>query len=411
MGKNKIIIIGGGASGIIAGIIAARQGSKVTILDRCDRIGKKILATGNGRCNLTNKNICDDNYFFDKAHTGFVRDILEQFNVDATLKFFKELGIEVVEKDEGKLYPRSDQASSILAVLMVELQHLKVEVVCDQEVIGIELGQNIRVLTQNEKYYCNKLILAAGGQSTPDLGSNGSGFRLAGNIGHTINPVFPSLVQLKTDYAFLKHLKGTKIQGTVTLLDHQKNGLQMNSGEILYTDYGISGPPVLQISRIASSRYHQGLDTYVLIDLMPEYSNEALELLLLERFTVMPYKTAESILIGLLNSRLILPLLKSSEVLLNKKATDITKEERKRIVYFIKSTLMKVTGVNVWSQSQVTAGGISLGEVKSTLESKLIKNIYFCGEILDVDGICGGYNLQWAWSSGVVAGRNASMEA
>ncbi len=412
MGKNKIIVIGGGASGMVAGIIAAKQGSKVTILDRCDRIGKKILATGNGRCNLTNNHIKEEHYFLEPGNKGFVNEILSQFGVEDTLLFFKQLGIEVVEKEEGKLYPRSDQASSVLSVLMTEIERLKVEVVCLQEVKSIEVGQNMRVITQDNKYYCNKIILATGGQSTPDLGSNGSGYSLSRVLGHTITPVFPSLVQLKTDYPYLKHLKGTKVQGSIELLDEGAKILQKESGEILYTDYGISGPPILQISRRASARFNGGLHTYVTINLMPEYSKEALNQLLIDRFNTMPYKSLESVLVGLINSKLIMPLFKSAEIDVQKKAADLTKEERKRLIHAIQQSKMKITGINPWNQSQVTAGGVTLSEINPcTLESKLIKNLFFCGELLDVDGICGGYNLQWAWSSGVVAGINASQEA
>ncbi|MBC7959303.1 MAG: NAD(P)/FAD-dependent oxidoreductase [Vallitaleaceae bacterium] len=408
MGKNKVIIMGGGASGMMAAIIAARLGSKVTILERCDRIGKKILATGNGRCNLTNTTVDESNYFIKEPHKGFVNQILDQFNVQTTLDFFHGLGIEIVEKEDGKLYPRSDQASSVLAVLMAELEHLKVEILCNQTVQAVEVDKSIRVQTQDQKFYCNKFVVATGGKSTPELGSDGSGYTLAKELGHTLTPVFPSLVQIKTDYPYLKHLKGTKIQGCARLHNEKKEVLQTEVGEILYTDYGISGPPILQISRIASDRIHQNLDTYVTIDLIPEIEIDELDLLLRSRFEQMPYKSAENILIGLINSRLIVPMLKTAEVALSKKAADFSKAERKNLCKAMKNACMKVTGINPWNQSQVTAGGVALSEVSKDLESRLKPNVYFCGEILDVDGLCGGYNLQWAWSSGAVVGRQVS---
>lgn len=411
MGKNKLIIIGGGASGITAAITAARCGMKVTILERCDRIGKKILATGNGTCNLTNLNTSEAYYFLNESDKGFVSGVFEEFGVKDTLNFFSELGIEFIEKDDGKMYPRSEQSNSVLSVLMTELEHLNVEVIPGETVNKVEIDKNIRVYTDNNKYYCNSLIIAAGGHSSPNLGSDGSGFKLAEDLGHTIIPIFPSLVQLKTDYPYLKHLKGTRIQGKVNLLNEDKVIIQEEPGEVLFTDYGISGPSVLQISRRASFRYHNGLDTYVTIDLIPEIEANELEHLLIKRFNNMPYKTAEQIMVGLINNRLIIPILRMSEIEISKKAADITKEERKRLINQIKYTLMTVTGINSWSQSQVTGGGISLKEINNkTLESLIAKGVYFCGEILDVDGMCGGFNLQWAWSSGYIAGKNAAAE-
>lgn len=411
MGKNKLIIIGGGASGIVAAISAARRGMRVTILERCDRIGKKILATGNGRCNLTNLYTNENNFFLKGKDKGFIQGFLEQFGVEETIVFFNKLGIEFIEKEDGKLYPRSEQANSILSVLMTELEYLKVEVKTNEEVKKIEVDKNIRVYTGDNKYYCNNLIISAGGHSSPNLGSNGSGFKLAEALGHTIVPVFPSLVQLKTDYPYLKHLKGTKIQGKVSLLSEDRKIIQEEFGEILYTDYGVSGPPVLQISRTASYRYHNGIDTYVTIDLIPEMKEDELEQLLINRFNNMSYKTSEQVLVGLINNRLIIPLLKMSEIAISKKVADITKEERKRLIGQLKETKMKINGINPWSQSQVTGGGISLKEINNkTLESLIVKGVYFCGEILDIDGICGGFNLQWAWSSGYISGKNAAME-
>lgn len=411
MGKSKVIVIGGGASGIVAAIFAARDGAKVTILEQKDKIGRKILATGNGRCNLSNKDIAIHHYYSVREDQTFLNKILCEFDVKETLNFFNRLGIDIVEKEEGRLYPRSDQASSVVSVLLLELHRLKVDIRCEEHVQSIELGDSIRVITDNNKYYCNKLILAAGGKSSPNLGSNGSGYELAKLFGHTIKQTFPSLVQLKTDYLYLKQLKGTKVVGAVSLLNDQNELIKEDRGEILFTDYGISGPPVLQISRDASYYYENHLDTYVLIDLIPEQSIEQLDNLLINRFAIMPTKSAESSLIGFINNRLIMPILKSSEITPAKKAGDITKEERKRMVYCLKNISMKVTGTQDWNNSQVTAGGIKLSEVDmNSLASKKAKGVYLCGEILDVDGICGGYNLQWAWSSGAIAGKNAALE-
>lgn len=411
MGKNKVIVIGGGASGMVAAIFAARNGGKVTILEKKDRVGRKVLATGNGRCNLSNRKVSLDKYHSTSKRLKICENILKQFSLQDTIEFFEKLGLVVVELEDGKLYPRSLQANSVVNVLRHELNKLKIDIVYDSDVKNIEIEHNIRVITQDKKYYCNTLIMATGGKSYPDLGSNGSGFKLASKLGHDITMVFPSLVQLKTDYPYLKHLKGTKIDGTIEIVDESNHSLRKEFGEILFTDYGISGPPVLQVSRHGAMRHYKGLDTYVLIDLMSEYSRDQLGELILRRLTNLAYKSVLDSFTGMINSRLIIPVLKAADIDINKKAGDITKIERNKIVDTLKEMRMKVIGTNQWNQSQVTAGGINLNEINAkTLESKIIKNLFFCGEILDIDGDCGGYNLQWAFSSGAIAGTYAMMK-
>ncbi|MCT4544068.1 MAG: NAD(P)/FAD-dependent oxidoreductase [Vallitalea sp.] len=406
MAKNKIIIIGGGASGLVAGIVAARNGAKVTILERKDRIGKKILATGNGRCNLTNMNCLPDN--FHGGNNEFIKSILDQFNVNKTLKFFTELGIYPVNLN-GKVYPNSLQANSVLDVIRFELERLKVIIDCNTEVVSIEKNKNFIVYTKdNKKYYGNKIILATGGKSSPDLGSNGSGFNIAKSLGHTIKNPIPSLVQLKSNAAFLKQLKGVKINGLAKIVDENNNLMREEYGEILFTDYGISGPPILQISRIASEYIYKNKTVFVDIDFFNQLSYEELDQLLVNRFTSMPYKIIQDNFIGLINKRLINIIIKETGISLNKKSSDIKKEERHKLVNILKQFRLKITGTNQWNQSQVTAGGVITNEINYDLESKQMKNIYLTGEIIDVDGDCGGYNLQWSWSTGAIAGLKAS---
>ncbi|WP_304942032.1 NAD(P)/FAD-dependent oxidoreductase [Vallitalea guaymasensis] len=407
MAKNKIVIIGGGASGLVAAIVAARNGAKVTILERKDRIGKKILATGNGRCNLTNMH-CSSKYF----HGGdkdFITNILEQFDVNETLEFFSELGIYPITVDSGKVYPNSLQASSVLDVLRLEVDRLKINIECNAEVTKIERSNNFVVYTKDKKYYGNKIIIAAGGKSSPDLGSNGSGFTLAKSLGHTIKKTIPSLVQLKSGADFLKQIKGVKINALAKILDENNEIMRKEYGEILFTDYGISGPPILQISRIASDYLNDNKRVSVDIDFFHDLSDKELDQILLKRLTSMPNKTIQENFIGLINKRLINIIIKEAGISLSKKSADIKKEERNKLVSILKKFSLIITGTNQWNQSQVTAGGIITSEIDEvTLESKKVKDVYLAGEVIDVDGDCGGYNLQWAWSSGVVAGMNAS---
>ncbi|WP_113674943.1 NAD(P)/FAD-dependent oxidoreductase [Vallitalea guaymasensis] len=407
MAKNKIVIIGGGASGLVAAIVAARNGAKVTILERKDRIGKKILATGNGRCNLTNMH-CSSKYF----HGGdkdFITNILELFDVNETLEFFSELGIYPITVDSGKVYPNSLQASSVLDVLRLEVDRLKINIECNAEVTKIERSNNFVVYTKDKKYYGNKIIIAAGGKSSPDLGSNGSGFTLAKSLGHTIKKPIPSLVQLKSGADFLKQIKGVKIIALAKIIDESDEIIRKEYGEILFTDYGISGPPILQISRIASDYLNDNKRVSVDIDFFHDLSDKELDQILLKRLTSMPNKTIQENFIGLINKRLINIIIKEAGISLSKKSADIKKEERNKLVSILKKFSLIITGTNQWNQSQVTAGGIITSEIDEvTLESKKVKDVYLAGEVIDVDGDCGGYNLQWAWSSGVVAGMNAS---
>ncbi|GMQ60037.1 NAD(P)/FAD-dependent oxidoreductase [Vallitalea sediminicola] len=407
MAKNKIIIIGGGASGLVAAIIAARNGAKVTVLERKDRIGKKILATGNGRCNLTNTN-CSSSYFHG-GNKEFITNILEQFDVDETLEFFDELGIYPITLESGKIYPNSLQASSVLDVLRFEADRLKINIECNEEVTKIERSNNFVIYTKDKKYYGNKIIIAAGGKSSPDLGSNGSGFTLAKSLGHTITNPIPSLVQLKSGANFLKQLKGVKINALAKIIDENNEMIRKEYGEILFTEYGISGPPILQISRIASAFLNDNKKVTVDIDFFHKFSNKQLDQIIIKRLTSMPNKTIQDNFIGLINKKLINVIIKESGIVSNKKSADITKDERNNLVDIMKKFTLIITGTNQWNQSQVTAGGIITNEIDMfTLESKKVEDVFLAGEIIDVDGDCGGYNLQWAWSTGVVAGINAS---
>lgn len=408
MAKSKILIIGGGASGLTAGIIAARRGAKVTIIERKDRVGKKILATGNGRCNMTNINSSKEAYHGGKPE--FIDTILQAFTVEDTLAFFQELGIYPHITKSGKVYPRSLQAGAVLDVLRYEVERLKIRVVCNEEVTAIEHNKQFTLHTNSgNKYYGNRIIMATGGRSTPDLGSNGSGYPLAKSMKHHIIKPIPSLVQLRADAPFLKQLKGVKIEGSVSILDDKDCILREEQGEVLFTDYGISGPPVLQISRIASQRLENNMPCYACVDLVSDMTYDELDAQLIKRFTQMPYKTISDNYIGILNKRLIPVLLKSLGIASNKKSADVSKQERQKMVKWLKTCKLHIIGTHQWNQSQVTAGGVSTDEINmDTLESTKLPGVYYIGELLDVDGDCGGYNLQWAWSSAYVAAMAAS---
>lgn len=410
MAKSKIIIIGAGASGMLAAIIAARNGAKVTIIEQKDRAGKKILATGNGRCNISNVKVSSQDYYCESEQKKlFIEEILSRFSVEATIRFFNEIGIDIIEKDEGKLFPRSDQATSVVSALLMELDKLGVEVVYQEKVEKIEFNNNFQVFTNNKKYYCNKLIIAGGGCSSPALGSDGSCYKISSQLNHSTTKLFPSLVQLKTEFPYLKHLMGVKCNALISLFSEQGELLKKEFGELLFTEYGISGPPVLQLSRVAGDYLSKNNNIYVCIDLVNDYSYEQLDEFIIKRTNHLARRNMEQFLVGFINSRLIIPILRTANIDIHKNVSELTKEERKEIIKQLKQLTMKVTGTMDFKNSQVTAGGIEISELnQNTLESKLTQNIYFCGEIINVDGACGGYNLQWAWSSGFVAGNAAS---
>lgn len=404
---KKIIIVGGGASGLLAAIVCARNGSKVILLERKDRVGKKILATGNGRCNISNKAM-DETYFHSDSLKIF-NDIYNQFDLANTLAFFGDLGIETIALDEDKLYPMSLQASSVLNVLRYEAERLSVTINCDEEVLNIDMTPKIIVSTKKRHYYGDQVILATGGKSAPDLGSNGSGFEMAENLGLKVIEPYPSLIQLRSDYGYLKHLKGTKMMADAQVMVDELV-CRKEYGEILFTDYGISGPPILQLSRTASKALHHGNgNVNIRLDLMPNISHDDLNKLLLKRIDRMPYKSLQDFFEGMLPKTLIVPVIKDNQLDMNGKASDISKVMRQKIVAWLKGFTLHITGTRQWNQSQTTAGGVDCTMVnRQTLECLQHPNLYICGEVLDIDGDCGGYNLQWAWSSGYVAAINAS---
>lgn len=403
--NNRIIIVGGGAAGMMAAIIARRNGSYVTILERNDRVGKKLLATGNGRCNYTNRYLNLEN--FHGSNEKFIKEVLDSFSVDRTIDFFEHLGITPSIEDDGKVFPLSYQSSSMLDVLRQEMEHLGIELITDAQVVSISKQDMFHVkLKDNSILNCDKLILATGGMAMPVSGSDGIGHRLAKELGHTVTDLYPSLVQLKLKGNIFKQIKGVKVVGKVGVYKNNKL-LREDSGDILFTDYGISGPPILQISRNAIVSDFN--DVVLRVNLMGNKRFEVVKEYLVNRFAYMGHKKLTESLIGFVNKRLILPIVK--EVNLNKDmmVAHLTMEDIEKLAKLFTDWRFEITGHNGWGQAQTTAGGVLTDEIKSrTMESKKVDGLYIIGELLDVDGDCGGFNLQWAWSSGYLAGNGAS---
>lgn len=404
--KRQVIIIGGGASGLTAAIAAAREGAEVTVLEHMDRVGKKILSTGNGRCNMTNLSLRAEHYRCSQSQ--FPMKVLDRFSVWDTLTFFDELGI-VTKSRNGYIYPNSDQAASVLDSLRMEVERLKVHVVTECHITkAVQSGKNkFQVFSDKGTYQGDKLILAAGSKAAPVTGSDGSGYELAKTFGHRIITPLPALVQLRCQGNFLKQLSGIRCEAMIKLVSGGRV-LAADQGELQLTDYGVSGIPTFQISRYGAVALHEKKKVSVVIDFLPAKSMEETEHFIKARAKAFGSRNSEDFLTGVLNKKLALVLLKLSGIKSLEPVRNIKKQQLEQLACLIKQFEMPVTATNSFEQAQICCGGVDTRDIKAeTMESKNVKGLYFAGEILDVDGICGGYNLQWAWSTGMIAGRCA----
>lgn len=408
MGKN-ILVVGGGASGMMAAISALENGACVTIVEKENRLGKKVLVTGNGRCNLTNINISSDNYH--GANPLFTNNIFAQFDNKQTIEFFNKLGVVTKVEERGRLFPMSDQASSVVDILTHRLKDLGVKLKYETKVESIvKSGDEFQITySDGKKELFNKIIIAAGGKAMPSLGSNGSGYTLAESLGHTVTPTWPSLVQLRLKGDFFEEIKGVKIDGSASLIVNNQV-VATESGEILFTHYGVSGPAILKLSRKAKELIMAGDKVTLRLTLLNNFDEEKLDKFLADRFNMLNKKALKTSFLGFMQKRLIPHVLKSAGIEnIDKKCAEVSANERKKITQTILTWDFEVIDTNSFKDAQVTAGGVSTDEVDpKTLESKIVPGLYFCGEVLDIDGDSGGYNLQFAWSSGQVAGKNAA---
>ena len=391
---KKVVIIGGGASGMMAAIQAARTGAAVTLLEHNEKPGKKILATGNGRCNLTN--FVQEPSRYRSSQPDFPWKIITQYPLEDTLAFFSELGIYTKDRN-GWVYPYSDQAAGVAQVLELEARHQKVKIKTTEEVTDIlrEDGQYL-VKTATWQYPCDSVIISCGSSASNVEGSSTTGYELAEKLGHTVVKPLPSLCGIRGKDNYYAKWTGSRMDGRITLeIDGETVGEEQ--GEILFTEYGISGIGVFQLSRYAVRGTDEGKIATYHLDLMPQLTKEELVKLLLDRQQAGSYKNPQELLIGLLPRKMIDVLVKKTY-------------EPEKIAERLKDWQVPVKGAYALQQAQICSGGVDPRELTEQLESRLHPGIYFTGEVIDVDGPCGGYNLQWAWSSGAVAGRASAEE-
>ncbi len=398
-----LIIIGGGASGLMAAITASLKLSKVLIVEKNPRIGKKILVTGNGRCNYTNVLTKPTDY----NNPEFVEKAFKHFDFQRTLDFFIELGIVPKIEAEGKTYPLSEQASSFLDVFLYEISKRDIEVALDTEVLSIKKSKDVFEIksVKNEIFRASKLIVATGGKAMPSTGSNGLGYDLAMQMNHQVTDIFPSLVKLKVNSSYLKQLSGLKINTQIDLMLDEEV-IQTEKDDVLFADYGLSGPAILQLSRKANELLKTGKKPKIRIVLLTLLSKSDL----IERFHRFSDKSIDQSMIGLINKRLISVLLKEASIFkTDELITSIEKNRVYKLIDLLFDWRFEITDSLGFSNAQATAGGVKLSEINpETMESTLSKGLFFCGEVMDIDGRCGGYNLQWAWTSGYLAGKSAS---
>lgn len=408
MGK-RIAVIGGGASGLMTAIVAARNGAEVTIYEGKERLGKKLLATGNGKCNYTN--LHQEDACFRGTHPEFSKSVRKQFDVNATLKFFKEIGI-LPKVKNGYVYPNSEQAASVADALAMEVRALRVSVIHEEAEKIQKKNTGYEIISSGATKQYDRIVLCMGSCAGMKDEKKFLGYQLVKSLGHTIEPVFPALVQMRCPEKWFKTISGVRCEGSIRMFVDGKE-IAKESGELLFAEYGLSGIPVFQMSRFAGRALDNDRKVTCSIDFFDSMTVEQLVEHLLERFRHAKGRTAEEMLVGLLNHKLNYVILKECGIQPTEPAGKEFKSEAVflRLAKKYKNFACQVNALNPFASAQVCAGGVNTEELnRETLESKKNKGLYFAGELIDVDGSCGGYNLQWAWSSGYVAGLHAATD-
>ena len=401
---DKIYIVGGGASGMVAAIQARTKENEVILLEKNDRVGKKILATGNGKCNLGNENLSVDCYY--SKNRSFVEQVLKRYDTESTISFFASLGLKIRSKN-GYLYPYAEQASAVLDVLRMELERQKIRVetgvqITDCTPLKKKRGYLLKA-SDDRSYEADRVILACGGPASLKEGGK-EGYGMLQKLGLKTYPLVPGLVQLRTDDKERKAMSGVRCQASLRLfVDGTLKGQEQ--GELQLTDYGISGIPVFQLSRIAAYALKERKRVTVQIDFAPEYAYDEIVTYLLKQQKARKEQNVDELLTGFLNKKLNPVLLKKCQIAGSRKSGSLQNKEIKQLAGLYKNYEVHITDTNPFLNAQVCAGGLAVEEVDEQMQVKKYPGLFVTGELLDVDGICGGYNLHWAFATGTIAGK------
>ena len=412
---KNVVITGGGPAGMMAAITAARRGFKVTLVEKNEKLGKKLFITGKGRCNITNAG--DSEALFNSIVTNrkFMFSSFNGFSNYDTLGFFDELGLQIKIERGNRVFPESDHSSDVIGALNRELKRLSVDVRLNTEVKDIIVndgkatGVVIKCSGKESTIQADNVIVATGGNSYQSTGSTGDGYRFARKLGHSVTPIVPALVPFNVAEDWESDLQGLSFKTVSIVVLDGKQEIYSDFGEMLFTHFGVSGPLILSASSFAARRIKEH-PLKLVIDLKPALSQEQLDERILRDFDEEKNKAFKNSLDKLLPKKMIPVIVRLSDIDGNKKVNEITKQERQRLVSLIKGLELTLTGLRGFNEAIITQGGINVREINpTTMESKLVKNLYFAGEVLDVDALTGGFNLQVAWSTGYAAADHLVM--
>ena len=410
---SNVIVVGGGAAGMMAAVFAARNGQNVQLLEKNEKLGKKLFITGKGRCNITNAADIEDLFTAVISNPKFLYSGFYSFTNQQVIDFFEELGVKTKIERGERVFPVSDHSSDVIAAFSRELKSLGVsvslhtevrELLCEQDkVCGV-------LLTNGKKMKADAVIVATGGISYPSTGSTGDGYRFAKETGHRVTELLPSLVPMEVRQWYAKELQGLSLRNIEICITDGKKKLYEEFGEMLFTHYGVTGPVILSASSVVGKTLRKK-ELTLHIDLKPALSEEQLDKRILREFDANHNKQYKNSIDSLFPAKLKPVMIELSEIEPEKKVNEITKEERQRLVHLIKDFTMTLTGLRGYNEAIITKGGVSVKEIDpGTMESKKMKGLYFAGEVLDLDAVTGGYNLQIAWSTGYLAGMNAGCD-
>ena len=410
---SNVIVVGGGAAGMMAAVFAARNGQNVQLLEKNEKLGKKLFITGKGRCNITNAADIEDLFTAVTSNPKFLYSGFYSFTNQQVIDFFEELGVKTKIERGERVFPVSDHSSDVIAAFSRELKSLGVavslhtevgELLCEQDkVCGV-------LLTNGKKMKADAVIVATGGISYPSTGSTGDGYRFARETGHRVTELLPSLVPMEVRQWYAKELQGLSLRNIEIRITDGKKKLYEEFGEMLFTHYGVTGPVILSASSVVGKTLRKK-ELTLHIDLKPALSEEQLDKRILREFDANHNKQYKNSIDSLFPVKLKPVMIELSEIEPEKKVNEITKEERQRLVHLIKDFTMTLTGLRSYNEAIITKGGVSVKEIDpGTMESKKMKGLYFAGEVLDLDAVTGGYNLQIAWSTGYLAGINAGCD-